>query len=513
MIISHKHKYIFFKTRKTAGTSLQIALSEFCGDDDIITGSHKFYGEETEKHFSGINMDKFWTDHPHPTLKETKMFLGEDIWNSYFKFAFVRNPYEIAVSRYYWERRGKLKIDDCSIDNFRMWVKNELVNKSFDLMYPYIVDNGLIDLDFIGRYETLQDDVDYLSKIINLPEIKLGQNKSGYRDKLHYSKHYDEESKNMVSNFFEKDLNMFNYSFENDKSITKLLPIITSDMLKNNDGDNINGPSLIEVPDWIENKLGKYYLYFANHDGRYIRLAYSDNIEYGWKVYEPGTLKLEETPCENHIASPDVHIDEKNKRIVMYYHGVINDKKAPNSQCSFVAFSENGIDFKSSNDILGMFYFRVFEYKNKFYALAKNKNTDCVVYESADGIKNFTPIFYLIPNMRHSAVNLNDDILEIYYSIVGDLQEKIYLCKLKLDIDIDNWEVISNEIFTSPEFKWEGSHLPLLNSNLGTAFNPVNQLRDPYLFDGKDNQFLLYSIAGEKGIGILRIKEGKICIN
>ena len=44
MIISHKHKFIFFKTRKTAGTSLQIALSEFCGSDDIITGSHKFHG-------------------------------------------------------------------------------------------------------------------------------------------------------------------------------------------------------------------------------------------------------------------------------------------------------------------------------------------------------------------------------------------------------------------------------------------------------------------------------------
>jgi hypothetical protein len=44
-------------------------------------------------------MDKFWTNHPHPPIKETKQFLGDTIWNNYFKFAFVRNPYEIAVSR------------------------------------------------------------------------------------------------------------------------------------------------------------------------------------------------------------------------------------------------------------------------------------------------------------------------------------------------------------------------------------------------------------------------------
>ena len=277
MIISHKHKFIFFKTRKTAGTSLQIALSEFCGEDDIITGSHKFYGKETEEHFEGVNMDKFWTDHPHPELEQTRKFLGEDIWNSYFKFAFVRNPYEIAVSRYFWERRGKLKMNDCSKDNFKVWIKNELNNKSHDWLWPYIATDH-IELDFIGRYENIQEDTDYICNILKLPNLTLGKNKSGYRDKNHYTEYYDDEIKNIVSNFFQKDLKLFNYSFNNEKTTTKLLPIIIPSMLKGNDGDNINGPSLIKVPGWVENPLGKYYLYFANHDGKYIRLAYSDNI-------------------------------------------------------------------------------------------------------------------------------------------------------------------------------------------------------------------------------------------
>ena len=93
--------------------------------------------------------------------------------------------------------------------------------------------------------------------------------------------------------------------------------IIEPSMFSYNE-NNINGPSLIKVPDWIENPLGKYYLYFANHDGKYIRMAYSDNVEFGWKVYEGGTLQINQTNCKTHIASPDIYIDNENKEIRMY---------------------------------------------------------------------------------------------------------------------------------------------------------------------------------------------------
>ena len=55
--------------------------------------------------------------------------------------------------------------------------------------------------------------------------------------------------------------------------------IVQPNMLPNKDGDNINGPSLIKVPNWVKNPLGKYYLYFSHHDGKYIRMAYSNKIE------------------------------------------------------------------------------------------------------------------------------------------------------------------------------------------------------------------------------------------
>ena len=66
-------------------------------------------------------------------------------------------------------------------------------------------------------------------------------------------------------------------------------PIIGPD-LDPSIGQNIQGPSLIRVPEWVENGLGNYYLYFADHKGRYIRLAYTDDVLGPWRVHVPGSL-------------------------------------------------------------------------------------------------------------------------------------------------------------------------------------------------------------------------------
>src|SRR5438128_2423377 len=67
-------------------------------------------------------------------------------------------------------------------------------------------------------------------------------------------------------------------------------------------GSNINGPSLIRVPGWLPNPLGRYYLYFAHHQGDTIRLAYADRLDGPWKTCSPGTLQLRETGFSDHIA-------------------------------------------------------------------------------------------------------------------------------------------------------------------------------------------------------------------
>src|SRR5215470_14183389 len=68
-------------------------------------------------------------------------------------------------------------------------------------------------------------------------------------------------------------------------------PIITTD-LHPSIGRNIQGPSAIRVPDWVEHRLGNYYLYFADHKGSYIRLAYADRVTGPWTIHPPGSLQL-----------------------------------------------------------------------------------------------------------------------------------------------------------------------------------------------------------------------------
>jgi len=492
LIISHKHKFIFFKTRKTAGSSIQVSLAENCGENDIITGQYRL-GIDDNSHSAGLNMDKFYTKHPHPELEATKQFLGPEIWNSYFKFAFVRNPYDIAVSRYHWNLKGKSNKESTSIEGFQKWVESGKMLHE-DKLHKYTHDGNKLDLDFIGYYETLEDDIKYICEKVGIPQIHLPQLKGGFRDKTHYSQFYNETTKQIVGNFYKNDINFFNYSFKKDFEVKNPKPIIQPGMLPGIDGLNINGPSLIKVPNWIKNPLGKYYLYFSHHDGKYIRMAYSDNIEGPYNIHPTGTLKLEDTPGRDHIASPDVHIDNNKQEIVMYYHTPYDD-----AQYTFKAVSKNGLDFESENNKLGVFYFRVFDYLGETYAIAKNKNIDGIIYKKE--ANEFKPIGNLIDNVRHTAVHVDGDMLYLFYTVVGEAPESLYICK------IQNWEIIDNYKLREPKYDWEGANQPKHNSRFGMAHSFVNELRDPCIFQEDNDLYLLYSYGGESGIAISKLEK------
>ena len=297
-------------------------------------------------------------------------------------------------------------------------------------------------------------------------------------------------------------------------------PIIKPDMLKGDDGKNINGPSLIKVPDWVKAPLGKYYLYFAHHEGKYIRLAYSDNINGPWKIYEKGTLRIEDCICNfksesfspvKHIASPDIIIDSIKKEFVMYFHCPVysggSDSLESYPQVTLRATSRNGIDFKPEKEMLGDYYFRVFKWNTQFYAIARLG----VFYRSKDGISNFEKgpnPFLKIQNpsmLRHSAVIVRKNVLYVFYSRIGDMPERILLSKIQLKDDWNTWTPSEPQTILEPMFDYEGINEPLKKSLVGISTEPVRELRDPAIFEEKGKTYLLYSVSGELGIAIAEI--------
>jgi hypothetical protein len=284
-------------------------------------------------------------------------------------------------------------------------------------------------------------------------------------------------------------------------------PIVYRGMpgLAGEEGANINGPSLIRVPDWVEKPLGRYYLYFAHHNGKYIRLAYADALEGPWKIYPGGVLALADAPGVGHIASPDVHVDADRREIRMYFHQPGPKNSPISGQVSFVALARDGLHFTARSEVLGKSYFRVFRYRGWYYAFAKYDNVDGIIYRSQDGLTKFEAGPHYLPGVRHTAMWVDHDTLYLLYTKAGDTPEQILLGTVDLTKDWRSWKVCDAQLLLEPEKEYEGAFLPLKPSGYGPAKGPMRQLRDPAVFAEGTARYLLYSIAGEQGIAIAKL--------
>lgn len=274
-------------------------------------------------------------------------------------------------------------------------------------------------------------------------------------------------------------------------------PIIRPEMLAGDLGANINGPSLIRVPEWVKEPLGRYYLYFAHHNGTFIRLAVADQLQGPWRIHEPGTLRLEETACIKHIASPDLHVDDARQELRMYFHGPVTE----GGQKTFLATSRDGLHFTAADTVLGVSYFRVFHWDGAHYALTRSGDFG----RSRDGDSYFELGPVIFPDLRHSALKLDGNTLSVFYSNVGDTPERILLATVELTSDWREWRASEAVTVLAPELPYEGSDLPLEPSRMGLARQRVRQLRDPAIYREGGQTYLLYSVAGESGIAIAEL--------
>ena len=299
-------------------------------------------------------------------------------------------------------------------------------------------------------------------------------------------------------------------------------------------GQNIQGPSLIRVPVWVADPLGRYYLYFADHKGSFIRLAYADDLRGPWTVHEPGSLHLAEScfPAEDlelddetlekilvaaegrlgeqmpfemkddlvlaHIASPDVHVDAGRREIVMYFHGL----ETIGNQVTRVATSRDGLCFTAQPEVHGSSYFRCFRHDGWWYALVMPGH----FLRSSDGRSGFEAGPTLFgPSMRHSAVRVVGDTLQVFWTRVGDAPERILCSTVDISGDWTTWRESESVEILRPERPWEGADEPLSPSRRGAVAHATNQLRDPCVFEEDGRLFLLYAVAGESGIGIAEL--------
>ena len=216
MIISHKHKLIYIKSLKTAGTSVEIFLSPHCGDKDIVTAISPGHRQHKAR-----NHGASYYNHMKPNKIKNK--IGKNIFNSYFKFANIRNPWDLVVSRFF--RSMAIRVNENNINitktNFNSYLSNnKLLNNVNFRQFCFLNDSFV--LDDVIRYENLHLDLKRICSRFNIDfDInKLPNAKGNFRKfkNIPYWEFYNDKSIKIVPRIYSKKrLNILIMSLENEK--------------------------------------------------------------------------------------------------------------------------------------------------------------------------------------------------------------------------------------------------------------------------------------------------------
>ena len=226
MIISHKHKFIFIKTAKTAGTSIEQFLVKHCGSTDIITPGH-LDGEFTGKNFScffnpfpemleykGKYIDRalkcFAKKKPydeHMAARVLRCRIRPEIWDDYFKFCVERNPWDKTVSHF-----SMLQ----GLNDKKLTFDQYLEDAKFCLNHPLYTDSrGKVIVDSVIKYENLNEQLSNIFSKLGIPFNSLNEKaNAGFRkSKRNYQDYYDTNQREVIAKAFAKEIELFDYKF------------------------------------------------------------------------------------------------------------------------------------------------------------------------------------------------------------------------------------------------------------------------------------------------------------
>ncbi len=266
-------------------------------------------------------------------------------------------------------------------------------------------------------------------------------------------------------------------------------------------------PSPFVAPGWLPGRLGRFYLYFASHWGREIRLAHADAVAGPWHVLRAPALHLSAVPhCVGHVSSPDVHVDHSALLIYMYFH--CHARHHGSAQWTYQAISRDGRMFHSVNStpVIPTFYFRRFEVNGHVHAVAKLGNMGGVLYEWDDEGRSFHRLPGILQGMRHATVLVYKGRVIIFFSSMYDTPEHLKWAELWPYGFNASWLPMSVSSFALSVTAAEGAGVPIRQSVPGPSHQFEFALRDPAVLVDQDRLVLFYAIAGERAIaaGALR---------
>jgi hypothetical protein len=207
MIISHQHRFIFAAVPKTGTHSVRQALREHMSSEDL-----EQVGLFVKKRFPFAELAQI--GHGHLTLQQVRPFIGEETFSRYFKFAFVRNPFDRFVSYCAFMARK-----DGSFDRNPRQVMHQLLFRIrpmhhvlFQPQHVFLTgENGELLTDDVGRVEDMQTCYDAMCRRIGIPSRALEQVNSSRRGS--YRGYYDQRLIDGVRELYGRDLELFGYNF------------------------------------------------------------------------------------------------------------------------------------------------------------------------------------------------------------------------------------------------------------------------------------------------------------
>lgn len=216
-MISIQKKFLFIHVPKTGGNSIQNVLRSYSEDEIVTLAKHQDGIERFEVRNSKYRITK------HSTLSHYKSVLDAKTYDSLYKFATIRNPWDMMISYYFSPHRSASEWDRnhfISLVNSVPTLRDFICEMSF--LEKLFVRTGLKtnianrklgeDIDFLIRFEHLGEDFESVCKRIGIPYTPLPRRNSSTRS--HYSTYYDDELKEMVQKKFAEEIVIGNYRFE-----------------------------------------------------------------------------------------------------------------------------------------------------------------------------------------------------------------------------------------------------------------------------------------------------------